>query len=153
VAGYRFVTHWRFDAPVARVWDEIYHSERWPEWWRAVESVDTVIPGNKTGVGAVRRYTWRGVLPYRLSFEMRTSQVQELVFLEGQAAGELTGRGRWDFSLDGAWTLVRYDWEVETTKRWMRLMTPIARPLFEWNHNTVMRWGFEGLTRRLNGKT
>jgi hypothetical protein len=149
VASYKFVTQWRFDAPVERVWDEIYHSERWPEWWKAVKSVVPVAPGNREGVGAVRRYTWRGVLPYRLSFEMRTSQVQELSLLEGHAVGELTGRGCWYFSADGAGTAVRYDWEVETTRPWMRLMAPIARPLFEWNHDTVMRWGFEGLTRRL----
>jgi hypothetical protein len=46
-------------------------------------------------------------------------------------------------------TIVRYDWNVETTKRWMNLLTPIARPLFEWNHNVVMNWGAEGLAKRL----
>jgi len=120
VASYKFVTHWRFDAPVAEVWDEIYHSERWPEWWRAVKSVIPVTPGNDKGVGAVRRYTWRGVLPYRLTFEMRTSRVRKLSFLEGYAAGDLTGRGRWHFSVDGAGTSVRYEWEVERTRRWMQ---------------------------------
>ena len=40
-------------------------------------------------------------------------------------------------------------WNVETTKRWMNLLAPIARPLFEWNHNVVMNWGAEGLEKRL----
>ncbi len=26
---------------------------------------------------------------------------------------------------------------------------PIARPLFEWNHNVVMSWGARGLAERL----
>ena len=47
-------------------------------------------------------------------------------------------------------TTVRYDWKVETTKRWMNLIAPIARPLFSWNHDVVMGWGGEGLAKRLD---
>ena len=36
---YKFVTVWKTDAPLEKVWNEIYHSERWPEWWRGVEEV------------------------------------------------------------------------------------------------------------------
>ena len=50
---------------------------------------------------------------------------------------------------EGRETIVRYDWNVETTKRWMNLVSPIARLLFEWNHNVVMGWGAQGLARRL----
>jgi hypothetical protein len=149
MARYTFVTRWRFDAPLAAVWDEIFHPERWPDWWKAIVSVRNVKSGGADGVGAIRRYTWRGSLPYQLTFDMRTTRVVEHVRLEGEATGELTGRGCWHFSTEGAATLVQYDWEVDATKWWMRLLSPIARPLFEWNHDTVMRWGFEGLTRRL----
>ena len=45
--------------------------------------------------------------------------------------------------------LVRYDWNVVTTKPWMNLLAPVARPLFKWNHDAVMNWGAEGLARRL----
>ncbi|HKQ32652.1 MAG TPA: polyketide cyclase, partial [Thermodesulfobacteriota bacterium] len=43
----------------------------------------------------------------------------------------------------------RYDWQVETTKPWMNLIAPLARPIFKWNHDVVMKWGAEGLARRL----
>lgn len=46
-------------------------------------------------------------------------------------------------------TAVVYEWEVETTKRWMNVVGPLARPVFEYNHDVVMRWGGEGLARRL----
>jgi hypothetical protein len=69
--------------------------------------------------------------------------------LEGMATGELQGRGLWQLSTDGDETIVRYDWSVETTKSWMNLLSPIARPLFEWNHNVVMSWGAQGLGERL----
>jgi len=35
---------------------------------------------------------------------------------------------------------------------WMNLLAPIARPLFEWNHNVVMNWGAEGLEKRLGAR-
>ena len=149
MASYEFVTSWEFDAPTERVWDEIYDAERWPEWWKAVEAVVLVAPGDASGIGGVRRYTWRGVLPYRLSFEMITTRVEPFVRLEGQASGELSGSGCWYFSNRDSHTHVRYDWKVETSKRWMQFLRPVARPLFEWNHDVVMRWGFEGLTKRL----
>jgi hypothetical protein len=44
---------------------------------------------------------------------------------------------------------VTYDWNVRTTKRWMNVLAPVARPAFEYNHNVVMRRGGEGLAQRL----
>jgi hypothetical protein len=44
---------------------------------------------------------------------------------------------------------VVYDWRVRSTKPWMNLLAPVARPVFEHNHDVVMRWGGEGLARRL----
>jgi hypothetical protein len=46
-------------------------------------------------------------------------------------------------------TTARYDWRVETTKAWMNLLAPIARPFFSWNHDVVMGWGGEGLAQEL----
>ena len=80
---------------------------------------------------------------------METIRIEAPRLLEGLAKGELQGRGLWQLSTENGETLVRYDWNVETTKRWMILLAPIARPLFEWNHNVVMSWGAQGLARRL----
>ena len=38
---------------------------------------------------------------------------------------------------------------VEVTKPWQRALAPLLRPVFAWNHNTVMGWGQGGLARRL----
>jgi hypothetical protein len=67
----------------------------------------------------------------------------------GEAAGELTGTGHWRlFEQDGV-TAVTYDWRVRTTKAWMNALAPLARPVFEYNHNIVMGWGGQGLAQRL----
>jgi len=146
---YKFVTIWRVKAPIESVWNQIYHSLDWPTWWKGVEAVSEVQKGDDSGVGSIHRYTWKSKLPYKLSFDMQTVRIEPPVLLEGIAIGELQGRGLWQLSAEGDDTVVRYDWNVETTKQWMNLLSPIARPLFEWNHNVVMSWGAQGLEQRL----
>ncbi|MDT5294453.1 MAG: hypothetical protein QOJ76_1333 [Acidobacteriota bacterium] len=149
MADYSFVTLWRFRSPLAPVWNLIYRSEEWPAWWRGVERVERIEPGDSTGIGTLQRYTWKSKLPYRLVFEMRLTRVEPLSVIEGEAVGELTGRGVWRLKQEGEVTCVRYDWNVLTTKRWMNLLAPVARPVFQWNHDMVMNWGAEGLARKL----
>ncbi len=36
-----FVTRWRLDTTIARAWDAIRASERYPEWWPNVRSVSS----------------------------------------------------------------------------------------------------------------
>src|SRR5436190_20195065 len=89
VADYRFVTTWNLRAPLGRVWDAIYDSTDWPRWWRGVVRVEVLLPGDTSGTGAVRRYTWRSKLPYSLVFDMEVTRVQAPHLLEGRASGEL----------------------------------------------------------------
>jgi len=149
VAEYTFLTTWCLDAPIEEVWDAIHDSERWPEWWKGVERVVELEPGDADGVGGVSRYTWKSRLPYRLEFDMRTTRVERPHLIEGVAEGDLDGSGRWRL-YDGRGTAVTYEWSVRTTEPWMNLLAPIARPLFAWNHDVVMRQGGEGLARRLS---
>ncbi len=69
--------------------------------------------------------------------------------IEGRARGELEGTGCWTFDEADGITIVRYDWRVATTKAWMNLLAPLARPLFAWNRDVVMAWGQAGLLRLL----
>ena len=149
MANYEFVTVWHVKAPIEKVWELIYHSENWPEWWRGVEKVERLKEGDANHVGALFRYTWKSKLPYRLIFEMETTRVAPMSLIEGRAIGELQGTGCWRLSQEGEVTTVRYDWKVETTRAWMNLLAPVARPFFSWNHDVVMGWGGEGLARRL----
>jgi hypothetical protein len=95
------------------------------------------------------RIAWRSRIPYDLEFEFRVLDLEEPCAMRGEAHGELTGSGHWRlFEQDGI-TAVTYEWNVRTTKRWMNALAPVARPIFEYNHNVVMRWGGEGLAQRL----
>lgn len=150
---FELVTDWAFEAPITEVWREIAQPEHWPSWWRAVKRVEVLQAGGADGVGAIRRFTWRTALPYDLTFDMRATRVVEPHLLEGRASGELDGTGLWTLATDGSLTRVRYRWTVEVTKPWMRLFAPLLRPVFAWNHGVVMRWGFDGLQRRLAARS
>jgi uncharacterized protein YndB with AHSA1/START domain len=152
VAGYRFLTTWLIEAPRPEVFQAIWDSERWPSWWRGVESVVTLEEGDEEGVGSVGRYVWKSRLPYRLEFDMRITRVERPALMEGAAAGELAGTGRWRLFEDGGVTAVTYEWDVRTTAPWMNLVAPLARPVFAWNHDAVMRWGGEGIARLLGAR-
>jgi len=150
MSTYEFTTIWRVEAPLEVVWNEIYHSELWPTWWKGVEAVVKMREGDEIGVGAIHRYTWKSKLPYRLSFEMEVVRIEPPSLLEGVARGELDGRGLWQLTSEGETeTIARYDWQVQTTKPWMNLLAPVARPLFKWNHDVVMNWGAQSLAQRL----
>jgi len=146
---FNLVTEWRFSATVDRVWAELMRPDDWPQWWKAVKRVQTLAEGDADGVGAVRRLTWGSALPYELTFDMRSTRIEPMTVIEGRASGELDGTGRWTIRPDGQGTHVRYDWQIEVTKPWMRALAPVLRPAFAWNHNVVMGWGYDGLSRRL----
>jgi len=149
MAEYHFVSIWQIQAPIERVWGEIYHAECWPRWWKYVVGVDELEPGGADGVGKRQRFLFRTRMPYTLGFEACLTCVQPPSKLDAEATGELEGTGRWTLTSADGGTLVRYDWDVHTTKRWMNLLAPVARPVFNWNHDQLMRVGGESLARRL----
>jgi hypothetical protein len=149
LAGYRFLTSWLLDCPREAAWDVLQDTLRWPEWWRGVVSVDELEPGDENRVGGRYRIAWRSRLPYPLEFDFVVDEVERPTGMAGTAGGELQGTGRWRlFEQDGV-TAVLYEWNVTTTKPWMNLLAPLARPVFAYNHDVVMSWGGEGLARRL----
>jgi uncharacterized protein YndB with AHSA1/START domain len=152
VAGYGFLTTWLLEAPRADVFQAIWDSERWPDWWRGVESVKTLEEGDDEGVGSLGHYVWRSSLPYRLEFDVRITRVERPRLMEGTSSGELAGTGRWQLFEEDGVTAAVYDWNVRTTAPWMNLLAPLARPVFKWNHDVVMRWGGEGIAGVLGAR-
>ncbi len=148
MAQYEFLTTWCLDAPIEQVFDVLRDSPSYPEWWKGVQSVVKLEPGDADGVGDELRFTWRSVLPYELSFDSRVTRVERPHLIEGSASGELEGTGRWRL-FEGQGTAAVYEWRVRTTRRWMNVLGPVARPAFAWNHDLVMRQGATGIARRL----
>lgn len=149
---YRLITLWHIAAPRRAVFDTVFDSLHWPAWWPGVEHVEQLDPGDAEGIGNLRRYTWKGRLPYRLTFVARATQIEAPRVLEAVVEGDLTGSGRWMFSHEAGITAVRYEWQVRTMRPWMNALAPLTRPIFVKNHHATMRDGGEGLARQLDAR-
>jgi uncharacterized protein YndB with AHSA1/START domain len=146
---YSFLTTWLLEAEREQVWEAIYDSERWPQWWNGVLEAEKLEEGDDAGIGQFGRYIWKAKLPYRVEFFIRTTKVERPFLLEGDATGELAGIGRWRlFEQDGV-TAAIYEWNVHTTKVWMNALAPVAGPVFKSNHDYVMRNGGVGIAKLL----
>lgn len=149
---YHLTTLWRFDAPLDAVWEAVCDGDAWPQWWQGAERVVTLDRGDASGLGARRSYTWKSILPFRLSFVSRVTRIEPMRLIEGCVEGDLEGTGSCRFECEQALTVVRYEWRVRTTRRWMNLLGPLAQPAFRWNHDVLMRAGGIGLARRLQAR-
>ena len=108
--------------------------------------MDELDAGGPGRVGARFAIEWRSRLPYPSGSSSPWSRWTGRAH-GGSAVGELEGQGVWRLFEDLGVTAVVYDWKVPTTKRVDEPAVPVARPVFEYNHDVVMRWGGEGLAR------
>jgi uncharacterized protein YndB with AHSA1/START domain len=150
MADYHYVSSWQLQAPIEQVWTAISDLEHLPAWYHGVQEVEELTPGDAQGVGTRVRYVMKGRLPLRLAFEATVTRVVPPRELELRAEGELAGTGRWSLEQQGDVTTARYTWDVRTTRPWMNLVAPIARPLFTWNSKGVMLAAGDGLARFLD---
>lgn len=149
MAEFHFLTTWDLDAPVQTVWEAISDQLHYPNWWKYVASVTELEPSPPGGCGGLYLYRWKTALPYSLSFAMRHTRYEPPYVTEGTAQGELEGVGRWELKEIDGFTRATYDWRVRTTKPWMNLLAPLARPAFQWNHDQVMAEGGRALAAHL----
>lgn len=153
MADYRLITVWHIEAPLEAVYAAVSEPLHWPAWWPDAQRVVEREAGAADGVGRRLHCAWQGRwLPYRLQFDLLTTQMQPPTLVAGAVQGDLEGFGRCLFAQQGAITTVRHEWHVRTTRRWMNLLALCARPLFTRNHALAMQRGGEGLAARLGAR-
>jgi hypothetical protein len=90
--------------------------------------------------------------PYRLRWELEAVRVVPGRHLDWRATGDLEGEGSWQLRAADAGTEVISTARLHTTRRWMNLLAPVARPLFVRNHDLVMRAGIDALAGHLDAE-
>ena len=113
MSEYSFLTIWKLDASIDRVWQVIVDTTKYPEWWNYVARVEILGAGGERGLGHTERYHWKTSLPYTLVFDTRVTRYDPPHLLEAAATGELTGFGRWELFTDNGHTTVQYTWTVQ----------------------------------------
>ena len=140
-----FFDEWRLAAEPATVWPVMRDVEGWPDWWPSVRSV---VP-----VAARTTPTWqfrfRTRLPYDMAFAAELDRDDSQRVAEARVSGRVGGSGRCAVTAIDGGTQVRFDWWVRPRLAWMRAVAPAARPVFSWNHRSLMTEGARSLARRL----
>ena len=150
---FTLTTRWSIPEPIDAVWDCLVATENWSSWWPYVAMVEQMATGDLSGIGNVRRYRWRTCLPYDLTIKMRVTEIRRYQSVVVEVAGDLIGGGSCMIIAHGSEseTELVFNWNVKLVKPWMKLLAGVARPLFVWNHQRVMKSGEQGLIRHLSG--
>jgi uncharacterized protein YndB with AHSA1/START domain/mannose-6-phosphate isomerase-like protein (cupin superfamily) len=140
---YVFVDEWDVSAPREAVFEAIADARTYPEWWRPVY-LDVEADG-PPALGKESRQHFKGRLPYHLNTRSVIVAIDPPQMVTGDVDGDLRGRGTWTLTPTATGTHVRFDWQVHADRRLLRLLTPVLRPVFRWNHNWAIARAIEGL--------
>jgi hypothetical protein len=147
--NYRLQTVWWTSAPIDRIWETLADYKAWPNWWRGIQKVEVLRNGDESGVGTVLSQQWRSWMPYTLVFELEMLHIESKKLLDGRANGDLVGTCGWTFTPVDGGTEIRFNVDIRTGRWWMNLPVPFAQRIVRSNFETIMRWGREGLERKL----
>jgi mannose-6-phosphate isomerase-like protein (cupin superfamily)/uncharacterized protein YndB with AHSA1/START domain len=140
---YVFVDEWDVAAPPEATFDALADARTYPEWWRPVYlGVDAEGP---PALGKVSSQHFKGRLPYHLRTRSRIVELEPPRVVAAEVEGDLRGHGRWTLTPTAGGTHVRFDWRVYADRPLLRVLTPLLRPAFRWNHNWAIARAMEGL--------
>jgi hypothetical protein len=143
-----FFDEWRVAAPLETVAPALRDIEAWGQWW---PSVRRVTPGAGPNGQPTWTFRFRTRLPYDIVFVAEVLRDDPMVGgVRVRVTGRLAGEGGWQAEPVEGGTAVRFDWWVRPQPAWMRAVAPAARPVFSWNHRSLMAEGAFGLARRLD---
>ena len=150
VNEYAFHTHWLVEGTVQEVSDVLRDAEGLRRWWPSVYlDVRQVKPGDDRDVGKeVELYT-KGWLPYTLRWRFRVTESNHPHGFTLEATGDFVGTGVWRLTQEGQWVNVEYDWRIRAEKPLLRLLSPLLKPIFSFNHHWAMERGEESLRLEL----
>jgi uncharacterized protein YndB with AHSA1/START domain len=148
---YVFLDEWDVDAPQEAVFTALADARTYPQWWRPVyievEGECAPAPGCAT------RQHFKGFLPYTLRTTSEIVAYSPPESFEVRVEGDLTGRGRWTLTPRDGKVHIRFDWTVFADRPLLRILTPILRPLFRFNHDWSVKRAIEGLEPYARGRS
>ncbi len=148
-AEYVFMDEWDVKAPIEVIFNTLADARTYPEWWKPVYL--KVVTAGPPKVGLVSTQLFKGRLPYHLRTTSEIVRMDPPRELEVQVKGDLSGRGVWTLTPVNESIHIRFDWRVNADRPLLRILTPLLRPLFRWNHNWAIQRAMEGLEAYVQG--
>ena len=137
---YHFEDHWDVPFPIEQVWEVLSRPRDFPVWWRGVYlSTEPLDNADEPRVGARVAAVARGWLPYKLRFTIETTALDKPRLIAFKASGDFeTDDSRWILTPNAKGTHVVLDWNPIVEKPVIKLLSPLLKPLFAWNHKWTM---------------
>jgi uncharacterized protein YndB with AHSA1/START domain len=148
---YQFETDLVLTAPIEEIFDTVRQVERYHQWWPSVRRSELVTAGDGSGIGHHTSHEIRGPLGYRMRFDLKALEMEYPRRARYLVRGDLIGTATYLLEPTEGGTLVRFLWNVSTTKRWMTVLGPITRAIFLRSHSAVMREGAGAMAALLDG--
>ncbi len=142
---YFFLDEWDVEAPIEKVFEALADSRTYPLWWTPV-----YLKAESDGppkVGRIAYHHFKGRLPYDLRLRSEIVELVPPTRIAIRVAGDLTGRGVWSLQQRGDRVHVVFDWLVMADKVLLKILTPVLKPLFRWNHAWAIARAKEGLEK------
>lgn len=92
----------------------------------------------------------RGALPYELNFIIEAAELEPGRLVVVKTFGDFDGLWRAELSPLGNGTHVNLIWQVTVLRPILKLLAPLLRPAFAWNHRWTTPRGEAGLRRYLS---
>jgi quercetin dioxygenase-like cupin family protein/uncharacterized protein YndB with AHSA1/START domain len=140
---YVFVDEWDVAAPQEEVFAALSDSRTYPHWWTPIYR-DVSAEGPPV-VGRESRQKFKAKLPYTLTTVSKIVSLEPPNRFEVDVDGDLRGHGVWTLTPRDGVVHVRFDWQVHPDRTIIRVLTPILRPLFRWNHKVAIKAAMRGL--------
>lgn len=144
---YTFDNTWEVNTSLDRVWDELVLFEKWPLWWEGLESIHRKDSLETLGRGSRIRSSWKGTLPYCLTFDSLIRAFVSKTYLGFSVTGDLEGYGTIEFASCPTGTRIHFSWQVAPTILWIRMSAPFARSVFQENHDQILSQAVTGFSR------
>jgi hypothetical protein len=146
-SAYHFEDHWKIPFPIEAVFDVLATPVKFPGWWQGVYLKATALDPAARHIAVLTK----GWLPYKLRWTIETIRMEKPNLIEFKASGDFeTDLSRWILRREGKGTLVTLDWNPKVEKPIVKLLSPVLKPVFEWNHHWAMNRGEKQLTEYLS---
>jgi hypothetical protein len=151
---FRFDERWIIPgATCAEVYAVLADGALLPLWWKGVYlEVQRLGPDGPPKTGDRLRARARGFLPYELNFMLEASALEPDRRVEVKTIGDFEGLWSAELSQECDDVHVAIIWQVTVLRPVLKLLAPILRPAFAWNHRWTTPRGEKGLQEYLTSR-
>ena len=143
MTDFDFHSVWTLPASADRVYDVLANAERYSQWWPQIRRVRAT--DEHSGSMSIR-----SAVPLTLLVFGRR-EVEDSVdrYLKVRLSGAMTGWSSWAVRPTGSGCIAEFRQQVAVSGA-LGSASKIAKPVFEWNHEAMMRGGHRGLSAYLS---